>query len=99
MNRPLYRCLALVVVSFVAGTAVLTSLAHPASSKKHGGQASPRISGGHGDHQTPAGWKFTWPKGDPLKGREVFVKLECYSCHEVTGEKFPAPGSEVGPEL
>jgi mono/diheme cytochrome c family protein len=27
------------------------------------------------------------------------VKLECYSCHEVKGERFPAPGGEVGPEL
>jgi len=31
----------------------------------------------------------------------VFVKLECYSCHEVRGEKFPAPSEpgKVGPEL
>ena len=37
----------------------------------------------HGEHGTPKGWKFSWPKGDPAKGREVFAKLECYSCHEV----------------
>jgi cytochrome c553 len=55
----------------------------------------------HGDHGTPEGWKFTWPKGDPAKGRKVFAKLECYSCHEVKGEKFPAPTdkAKVGPEL
>jgi hypothetical protein len=31
----------------------------------------------------------------------VFVKLECYSCHEVRGEKFPAPtdSAKLGPEL
>ena len=31
----------------------------------------------------------------------MFVKLECYSCHEVRGEKFPAPREKgkVGPEL
>ena len=41
------------------------------------------------------------PKGNAAKGREVFVKLECYSCHEVKGEKFPGPsgGDKLGPEL
>ena len=31
----------------------------------------------------------------------MFVKLECYSCHEVKGERFPAPSEagKVGPEL
>lgn len=56
---------------------------------------------GHGEHGTPKDWKFTWPKGDPARGREVFVKLECYACHEVKGEKFPAPSEpgKIGPEL
>ena len=56
---------------------------------------------GHGEHGTPEGWKFAWPAGDPAKGREVFVKLECFSCHEVRGETFAAPGDpdKVGPEL
>ena len=55
----------------------------------------------HGEHGTPEGWKFTWPKGDAARGREVFAKLECYSCHEVSGEKFPAPSDQgkVGPDL
>jgi len=55
----------------------------------------------HAGHGTPKGWKFTLPKGDPAKGREVFAKLECYACHEVKGEKFPAPRDKdrVGPEL
>ena len=43
----------------------------------------------HGEHGMPAGWKFSWPNGTPAKGRVVFLKLECYSCHEVKGEKFP----------
>ena len=38
----------------------------------------------------PSGWRFTWPGGDARKGREAFVKFECYQCHEVTGESFPA---------
>jgi mono/diheme cytochrome c family protein len=52
-------------------------------------------------HATPKGWRFTWPKGDPAKGRDVFQKLECYSCHEVRGERFPAPSDSerTGPEL
>jgi len=56
---------------------------------------------GHERHGTPEGWKFAWPKGDAVKGRQVFTKLECYSCHEVRGEKFPAPTDKgkVGPEL
>jgi mono/diheme cytochrome c family protein len=52
-------------------------------------------------HGTPKGWRFAWPKGDPAKGRDVFQKLECHSCHEVRGERFPAPTDRgrVGPEL
>jgi mono/diheme cytochrome c family protein len=59
---------------------------------------------GHGGHGTPAGWKFSWPAGNPAAGREVFVKLECYTCHEVKGEQFQKPDAgdksgNVGPEL
>lgn len=52
-------------------------------------------------HGTPGGWRFTWPKGDPARGREVFVRYECYSCHEVRGERFPGPSdaANTGPEL
>ena len=48
----------------------------------------------------PPGWKFTLPSGDPAKGRQAFVDFECFSCHQVKGEKFP-PGKkdDVGPEL
>ena len=38
----------------------------------------------------PPGWRFSWPDGDARKGREAFAKLECYQCHEVKGESFPA---------
>jgi hypothetical protein len=38
----------------------------------------------------PPGWRFTWPEGDAARGREVFARLECYQCHEVKGEPFPA---------
>ena len=57
---------------------------------------------GMGKHEMPADWKFNLPKGDPAQGREVFVQLECYKCHEVKGEMFPAVAEGergVGPEL
>jgi mono/diheme cytochrome c family protein len=53
-------------------------------------------------HGVSADWKFTLPKGDPFDGRRVFVEVECYKCHEVKGEKFPAVAEGekgVGPEL
>jgi mono/diheme cytochrome c family protein len=48
----------------------------------------------------PEEWWFTLPPGNPARGRELFVKFECYSCHQVIGEKFPQPGGDaIGPEL
>jgi Cu/Ag efflux protein CusF len=38
------------------------------------------------------------PKGDPVKGKAVFEKFECYYCHQVRGEQFPDP-TESAPEL
>ena len=56
---------------------------------------------GEAEMHHPKGWQFTMPKGDPVKGRVVFDKFSCYSCHEVRGEKFPPldKGQAVGPEL
>lgn len=81
------------LVSFVVALAVLLAAARL-------GWAQP-AAGGHGDHATPPGWRFSWPPGDTARGRAAFVKLECYSCHEVRGERFPAPSdrARVGPEL
>jgi mono/diheme cytochrome c family protein len=99
MNTYRYRYLWLIVAGVFLGTAVASGLAQPAAAKKRSSDASSRGSEGHGAHHTPVGWKFSWPEGDPVKGREVFVKLECYSCHEIHGEKFPAPSGDIGPEL
>lgn len=88
-------------LALLAGLSVMTIVA--SGVPRVGGQPAPpgAPTAGHDEHGTPAGWKFTWPTGDPAKGREVFVKLECYSCHEVKGESFPAPRerNKVGPEL
>jgi mono/diheme cytochrome c family protein len=83
--------------------AVLMTASQPVSAQQRPDRSAPPASPSspHEQHGTPKGWTFTWPKGDPAKGRAVFAKLECYSCHEVRGEKFPAPSEQgkVGPEL
>ncbi|MEX2146072.1 MAG: c-type cytochrome [Candidatus Rokuibacteriota bacterium] len=81
-----------------AAVLVLMS-AWPVTAQMHHG---PRpSSGAHEAHGTPPGWTFTLPKGDPLRGRAAFEKFECFKCHEVQGEKFPAPTDTAGagPEL
>jgi cytochrome c1 len=64
------------------------------------GHPAAKASGGEG-HGAPDGWKFSLPKGNAAKGRDVFVKLGCFTCHEVRGQRFPgATGAgDVGPEL
>lgn len=47
----------------------------------------------------PHGWKFALPQGDPKRGREVFVRMECYTCHTVHGESSPAQAEKAGPDL
>ena len=55
----------------------------------------------HDEHGTPAGWTLSWPPGDPGRGRAAFLRFECYSCHEVRGERLPTPNEpgKLGPEL
>jgi hypothetical protein len=114
MNPYPYRYLPVIAAGLIIGVSMLSSMAQSASnhrrndhashdhaSHRHGphDHASPSHATGHGEHETPEGWRFLWPQGDPIKGRQIFVRLECYSCHEVKGEQFPAPSSEIGPEL
>jgi hypothetical protein len=50
----------------------------------------------------PRGWHFTLPPGDPKEGREIFARMECFTCHTVKGERFPSAPKrrdDVGPEL
>lgn len=56
----------------------------------------------HAQGGVPHGWKFLVPPGDPARGREAFVTLECYACHAISGEDFPKTSKraqEPGPEL
>jgi putative copper resistance protein D len=46
----------------------------------------------------PRGWTFRLPSGDARRGREVFARLQCYRCHRLRGDSYPAP-SAAGPEL
>src|SRR5205814_377137 len=55
---------------------------------EHGQHRMPEPA--QGQHHTPEGWTFGLPKGEPAKGRQAFAKFECYKCHEVKGETFPA---------
>jgi hypothetical protein len=86
------------LVPGLAGGWEVSRAAAQAGPPDHGRPTPPVAAPAHG---TPKGWTFTWPKGDPAKGRTVFQKLECYSCHEVRGERFPAPSDagRAGPEL
>jgi mono/diheme cytochrome c family protein len=52
----------------------------------------------HASGGIPKGWLFTPPPGDVTKGREVFIRLQCFVCHAVGGEKFP-PTAAPGPDL
>lgn len=50
----------------------------------------------------PPGWTFRIPEGDAHEGRKVFLKMECYTCHRVAGEKFPTvkpDERQPGPDL
>jgi len=37
--------------------------------------------------ESPAGFRL--PEGDPVRGQEAFVQLQCHSCHRVVGLEFP----------
>ena len=63
-----------------------------------GGQARVTMEELHASGGVPEGWMFAPPDGDAGKGREVFARLECFTCHAVAREKFPRP-SRPGPAL
>ena len=67
-------------------------------SKKSESETSHHSSG----EQTRENWKFTLLPGDSASGKQLFVELECYKCHEVKGEALPTVAETekgIGPEL
>ncbi len=45
----------------------------------------------------PPRWKFTMPAGDAQVGRQVFIRMQCFSCHVVQGEPFSDNQKDTGP--
>jgi Cu/Ag efflux protein CusF len=84
----------LLALSHLVVSSSFLVFALPTFASKHIGKAMPAAA----DTHHPKGWRFTLPKGDSVKGKAVFEKFECYYCHGVRGEQFPAP-TENAPEL
>ncbi|MGH7775514.1 MAG: c-type cytochrome [Candidatus Binatia bacterium] len=88
------RAIIFLVLMVLSGEFFLVACSREKKGKEAGGQMA-----GHG---MPTQWKFTLPQGDAGAGRKIFVEVECYKCHEVKGEQFPAIAKAekgVGPEL
>jgi len=50
----------------------------------------------------PSRWTFTMPQGDPDAGEKAFTKMQCFSCHKVTGKTFEGEEERregIGPEF
>jgi mono/diheme cytochrome c family protein len=67
---------------------VAIGLTWPASALRAQHHAQPPGQAEEEHEGDPKDWKFTLPKGNPVRGRRVFVRFECYACHEVKGERF-----------
>ena len=74
--------------------AAILAFGGAALGSRHTAKTAPAVSS---DTHHPRGWRFTMPKGDPVKGKAVFEKFECSYCHEIRGE-FSNP-VENAPEL
>ena len=111
MNNRLFRSVA------AMGSAVL-ALSLGGFLVRDGRSDEPTTGGAHHGHQmmkqdagamtdkrglaTPRGWRFALPAGSPQAGRKAFADFECFKCHAVQGEEFPAPKADqggVGPAL
>jgi hypothetical protein len=102
VNRDTYACY--LAIGFVVISILLTS-AHRTEAQ-HAGHATQEpvhitMEALHAAGGVPPGWQFTLPVGDVEAGREVFTTMQCYTCHHVAGETFPAypPRKEAGPDL
>jgi mono/diheme cytochrome c family protein len=89
------------LIALVVASAVVVTAAAVVAQPRPAPRPAPAARGAepHGD---PKGWKFKLPGGgDAGRGRAAFEKFECYTCHEIKGEKFPSPNKPdaIGPDL
>lgn len=87
---------ALAVFACTSALSEATPARHTAFERKptsHVTPVGPRSGGGASSIGT-----VTPPSGDPARGRTLFVKLRCFTCHTVGAELVPAP-SQPGPDL
>jgi hypothetical protein len=49
--------------------------------------------------RVPPNWCFALPAGSASAGQQVFVKMECYSCHTVAGKRFGDPTPALADDL
>jgi mono/diheme cytochrome c family protein len=114
VSKALLGCAILALVALAAASALAQHQGHeqhtttPSSSGTGGatqsaaGSRKVTMEELHRSGGVPPGWKFALPGGDAAKGRQVFADLECYKCHAIQGESFPATGGDaknVGPAL
>ncbi len=49
------------------------------------------IMGCRQERPSPALAKSTFPAGNPIAGKKVFLEMRCWTCHEIYGRDMPAP--------
>jgi mono/diheme cytochrome c family protein len=91
---------ALIVLGVFACPAALAEVTpgrHTAFERRPGSHVT-NITPSLGSGRSLASGTVTPPPGNAARGRSVFVRLGCFTCHEVHGEGLPAP-SRPGPDL
>ena len=107
MNFPIARAIAGVCCAGVVGLFAVVAHGQMPAMAPGGRSTAPEpirttMSDLHAHGGVPPGWTFLMPRGDVTEGRKVFVTMECFACHEVKGEAFPATAQRPrgsGPEL
>jgi len=58
-------------------------------------------SGSPAKPSAPKGWRFSFPDGNQVAGKQLFIKMECYACHtiQLPKESLAAQPGNIGPEL
>ncbi len=88
--------LALAIFACTAFLSEATPARHTAFERKPTSHVTP-VQPRSGDSGSRVG-AVTPPPGDAARGRALFVKLQCFTCHAVAAKDTPAP-SHPGPDL